>query len=168
MRILPSCPTWQRRLSTRRPKSTKPKMPGIITAICIVSLLLGLGGLVSCFFSIASTLILSVALNVAPQGSPPQALQATDFLQGRIRPTLFTAGLNFRVAPLLIVGSISTLCSKQWGLPLLRWALICTAVAIVVKGGLTIRMQLAHLNFPIRRWSISRPVPTVVLPRLPN
>lgn len=129
-------------------KCTKPKMPGIVMAICIISLLLGLGGLVSSFFNIVSTLILSVVLNATPQGGPnPQALPTSDFLQSRILPTLVSAGLNLLVSPLLIVGSIGALWSKRWGLPLLRWTLILAAIAVVIKGGLTIHMQLEHLKF---------------------
>ena len=144
----------------------KPKMPGAVIAICIIALILGLSGLVSSVFGIGSALLLSGIAN-GQNLSDPQAAQTAAFFEGMIMPKLVLGGLNFLVAPSLIVASIGALCSKRWGLPLLRWALILAAIFIVIKAGLTMYMQFEYLKFTSTALETISSGPARVGPSLP-
>ena len=146
--------------------NAKPKIPGVIIAVCIISLLLGLGGLVSSVFGMGSAMLLSAIAN-GQNLADPQAAQTADFFSAMIVPKLVIGGLNLLVAPLLIVASIGALCSKRFGLPLLRIALILAAIFIVIKAGLTMHMQFEHMKFSDSTFAKISSDPNRVGPRPP-
>lgn len=120
----------------------KPKMPGMLMAVCIICLILGITGLGGSFFGFLGTVIQAVALNNVPV-SDAESRKFFEMQQSTFIPNLVIHVLNFVVAPMLIAGAIGVLTAKRWGRSFFRSSLLCAAIYVVIKAALTVYMQLA-------------------------
>ena len=124
------------------------KAPGGLTAILIICLVLGILGLLgSCFAG--AMLAIQPQLNQMQQaGGPQQAVQKNmeEIQKQQLIPNIIINGLNFVVAPLLILGSIGGLNRKSWAAKVLNIGLILAVFFTVFKTVMTVIMQLAAME----------------------
>ncbi len=123
------------------------KAPGGLTAIFIICLVLGILGLSGSCLAVGM-LALQPQLNQMQQAGGQQAavqkkmeaIQKQQFI-----PNIIINGLNFIVAPLLILGAIGGLNRKPWCYKVLSVGLILAVFFTVFKTVMTIIAQLSAL-----------------------
>lgn len=134
--------------------STSPKVsqkaPAGLTALLIICLVLGiLGLLVSCLG--AATIAFQGQLQSMQQNMGDPAQQAMQKEMQSIQnqqliPNLIMLGLNFIVAPLLVIGAIGGLNRKTWAHNLLSIGILAAIFYVVIKVVLTIIMQVMTMG----------------------
>jgi hypothetical protein len=129
---------------------TRGKAPGALTAILVICLIMGIMGLLgSCMGGVALGVQNSLQLQGANMGDPAQqAIQEKmqEMQSQQFIPNVIMIGLNFIVAPLLIIGAIGCLSRKAWGHGLLVKGLLVAVFYVVVKTVLTIVIQVATMG----------------------
>ncbi len=127
------------------------KAPGALTAVLIISLVLGILGLLgSCAGAGGLAFQSSIQEMQAQAQSDPASVAMQKEMNAvqkkQLIPNLIMIGLNFIVAPLLIFGAIGGLNRKQWGHKILGIGLMLAILYTVIKTVLTAIMQLQMIG----------------------
>ncbi len=126
------------------------KAPGGLTALLIICLVMGILGLLGTCLG-AGALALQGQIQGMQQnmGDPSQqAMQKKmeEIQSQQLIPNLIMIGLNFIVAPLLIIGAIGGLNRKPWAHNLLGIGLLAAIFYTVVRIAVTIIMQVMTMG----------------------
>ncbi len=125
------------------------KAPGGLTAVLIISLVLGILGLLGSCAGAGGLAFQSKIQEMQAEMDPGQAAMQEELAKvqnKQLIPNLIMLGLNFIVAPLLIFGAIGGLNRKQWGHKILGIGLLLAAFLAVLKTVLTAIMQLQMIE----------------------
>ncbi len=132
--------------------------PGGLTAVAVISLIIGVMGVLMSLFAIAM-LFLQGTMNQFPgaqTGGPEteiitqmEAIQANQFLTN-----LVFGSCNVIIGSLLAIGSIGVLGTKEWGRNLLRNSLLAAILFVIVRGICTMWIQYQAMS------SISKMIPS--------
>lgn len=128
------------------PSQTK-KTPGALTALLIISLILGILGIFGSCVGVAGLAMQSQINALQAQGAGEAELkfqqQMQDIQNQQFVPNAVMLALNFVVAPLLTIGGIGGLMKKSWTPKILGIGLLLAAIFVFIRTIMTIYIQLS-------------------------